>query len=162
MSVIPVSPLRLTALRAVERKEIDRFEGTWYDRLNHQIIGHAARALRELLHNELIALEDQNPGREWFLAVLTEKGRRVLADWESPAPVVYRTRPRLTALQAAAAETLHYDGGFTHASGEQVREYLATPLRALLRAGLLSVREVPGAVTVTEAGLVHLDRWVSA
>lgn len=159
MSVIPSSRLRLAELRAVERKERDRFENVWYDRLNHPVKGHQTRALGELLRSGLIELEPQEHSPGFFIARITVKGRRTLADWENPQPVVYSTRRRIAALELAVSEALSYDGGFRHASGNPVRSYLAKPLSDLLRAGLLSVREIPGAVTVTEHGLVHFDRW---
>lgn len=157
MSVIPSSRLRLGELRAVERKERDQFENAWYDRDSNEVTGHQLRALREMLQDDLIELVPEGPNL--LRAHITEKGRRTIADWESPAKIVYGTRPRHAALHTAVTEALHYDGQFRHATGELVRHYLARPLADLLRAGLLSVREIPGAVTVTQSGLVHHDRW---
>lgn len=157
MSVITSSGVRLAELRAVERKERDLFETHWYDRQANAVTGHQTRALRELLENGLIDFDPE--ATILFRARITDKGRRTLADWENPTPVVYGTRPRHAALRLAVTETLHYDGQFRHATGDRVRSYLAHPLADLLRAGLLSVQEIPGAVTVTHAGLVHNDRW---
>lgn len=159
MSVIPSSRLRLAELRAVRSDGRDHFETVWYDQLNHQVAGHQTRALGELLRSGLIELEPQNFTPGYSIARITGKGRRTLADWENPGPVVYSTRRRITALELARAEPLRYDGGFLHESGEKVRAYLARPLSDLLRAGLLSVPRIPGAVELTERGLVHFDRW---
>lgn len=157
MSVIPSSRLRLGELRAVERKERDQFETAWYDLDSNVVTGHQSRALREMLEDGLIELV---PETGYLLrARITDKGRRTMADWESPVPIIYGTRPRHAALHAAVTEPLHYDGQFRHATGALVRHYLARPLADLLRAGLLSVREIPGDVTVTQSGLVHHDRW---
>ncbi len=162
MSVIPSSRLRLAELHAVARDARDRFENVWYDQNNAQVTGHESRALGELLRSGLIELEAQEFSPGYAIARITEKGRRTLADWENPGPVVYSTRRRIAALELAHAEPLRYDDGFLHDTGRPVRSYLARPLSDLLRAGLLSVPRIPGVVELTERGLVHFDRWSAA
>lgn len=162
MSVISPTPLREAELRAVARDARDLFEDVWYDQLNHEVAGPRGRALRDLLCDGLIELEAQAHAPGYALARITDKGRRALADWEDPAPVVYSTRPRRTAMELLLAEPLRYDGGFLHASGEPVRPYLAKPLSDLLRAGLLTVPRVPGPVELTDLGRTHFDRWSAA